>query len=95
MFSIEQASICLLTYTHQKVKARSSMKMCPIQSLPCETFYELNISEKKKKCTEVSVNHFEHLIFNLLQVLTYFLQFAVIFMKVCWIYEEIDYVDFF
>lgn len=42
------------------------MKMCPIQSLPCETFYELNISEKKKKCTEVSVNHFEHLIFNLL-----------------------------
>lgn len=24
------------------------MKMCPIQSLPCETFYELNISEKKK-----------------------------------------------
>lgn len=39
--------------------------------------------------------YFEHLIFNLLQVLTYFLQFAVIFMKVCWIYEEIDYVDFF
>ena len=35
-----------LTYTHQKVKAESGMQMCPIQSLPCETFYAFNISEK-------------------------------------------------